>query len=335
MEENQDLLLSIIVPVYNVEDYIRPCIESIFRQNLDEDIFEVIIVNDGTEDRSMEMIQDIIEQHKNITIINQENQGLSVARNNGIAAAKGEYILMPDSDDLLIENSLRPLLEIALETKVDLVVADFLRMTDDEIKQLRFVPIIKDEYRQMNGFDLYANEIIPGEYYVWRTLYRKEFICRNKLKFVPSIYFQDVPFTHESYLRAEKCIRTNRLLNIYRRGHASVSAPSSFKMKNAQDFIVAIAKSWELRHMEGLPLIVKKKHMDYIYDSYINLLYRTIYGIEGTASKVKILKMLKKKAPDLKFTNNIKQIITSLLYRKAPKLYINFLLLRKKYLSSI
>ena len=109
--------LSIIVPVYNVEEYVRACIESIYRQGLNEEEFEVIIVNDGTEDKSIEVIADIINQHHNISVINQENQGLSVARNTGIAAAKGEYILMPDSDDLLIENSLKPLLEKALETK--------------------------------------------------------------------------------------------------------------------------------------------------------------------------------------------------------------------------
>ena len=323
--------LSIIVPVYNVEKYIRPCIESIFKQGLDDMDFEVIIVNDGTKDRSMEMIADIIQQHKNITVINQENQGLSVARNNGITAAKGEYILMPDSDDLLIEHSLKPLLEKALETKADLVVADFLKMPD-EIIPTQSVPIVQEIYRQMTGFDLYINEIIPNEYYVWRTLYRREFIRSNNLSFVPGIFFQDVPFTHESYLRAKKCIRTNHLLNIYRRGHASVSAPSSFKMKNAEDFIVAIAKSWELRNMEGLPIIVKKKHMDYVYKSYINLLYRTLYGIDGTTSKVNILKLLKKEAPDLKFSNNVKQIIASWLYRNAPTLYINLLLIRKKYL---
>ena len=70
MKENSDLQLSIIVPVYNVEKYIRTCIESIYNQGLDEDTFEVIIVNDGTKDRSMDVIQDIIDSHKNITIIN-------------------------------------------------------------------------------------------------------------------------------------------------------------------------------------------------------------------------------------------------------------------------
>ena len=122
--------LSIIVPVYNVEKYVRACIESIFKQGLDESRFEVIIVNDGSTDRSMEVIADIVEQHKNITVFNQENQSLSVARNKGIFLANGEYIFMPDSDDFLIENSLPPLLDKALETKADLVVADFLVIED-------------------------------------------------------------------------------------------------------------------------------------------------------------------------------------------------------------
>ena len=69
--------LSIIVPIYNVEKYIRTCIESIYNQGLSDDIFELILVNDGTPDNSMEVISDIIKGHNNITIIKQENQGLS------------------------------------------------------------------------------------------------------------------------------------------------------------------------------------------------------------------------------------------------------------------
>ena len=89
-DAKKDCLLSIIVPVYNVEKYVRACLESIFRQGLNEDIFEVIIVNDGTEDRSVEVIEDIICEHDNISIIHQENLSLSVARNKGMAVAKGE-----------------------------------------------------------------------------------------------------------------------------------------------------------------------------------------------------------------------------------------------------
>ena len=84
MNNHCNYLLSIIVPVYKVEKYIRPCIESIFKQGLDDADFEVIIVNDGTPDKSMEIIADIIAAHQNITVINQENQGPSMARNNAM-----------------------------------------------------------------------------------------------------------------------------------------------------------------------------------------------------------------------------------------------------------
>lgn len=77
--------LSIIVPIYNVEEYVRPCMESLFRQGLDEECFEIIAVNDGSTDNSIKVIEDLVEKHHNISIINQSNQGLSVARNTGIA----------------------------------------------------------------------------------------------------------------------------------------------------------------------------------------------------------------------------------------------------------
>ena len=81
--------LSIIVPVYNVEQYIKACIESLYRQGISEDDFEVIVVNDGTPDKSIEVVADIINQHSNIIVVEQENQGLSAARNTGLKKANG------------------------------------------------------------------------------------------------------------------------------------------------------------------------------------------------------------------------------------------------------
>lgn len=168
--------LSIIVPVYNVEKYVRPCIESIFKQSLDEERFEVIIVNDGSTDHSMEMIADIVQQYHNITIINQENQGVSVARNNGISVAKGEYILMPDPDDLLVENSLLPLLEKALSTKVDLVVADFLVMNTEDLDNFDVSGLQQRDgsITEKSGEQLLLEDLHPRQCIVWRTLYRRQ-----------------------------------------------------------------------------------------------------------------------------------------------------------------
>ena len=110
--------LSIIVPVYNVEKYIYKCIDSLYHQGLSDDCFEIIIVNDGTLDTSMKIVSSFVDQHSNIKIINQENQGLSVARNNGLAQAEGDYILFVDSDDFIVDNSLGIILQNALNSKL-------------------------------------------------------------------------------------------------------------------------------------------------------------------------------------------------------------------------
>ena len=318
---NDDCLLSIIVPVYNVEKYIRVSIESIFRQNLDEKCFEVIIVNDGTKDRSMEVILDIISQHSNISVVNQENLGLSVARNNGIAKAKGEYILMPDSDDFLIDDSLSVLLDKAIASKVDIVVADFLEMTDEEIDHTTTIPQKDLQIKEKTGEELFLEDLNPHQCYVWRTLFRREFLLKNNLQFVPGIRYQDVPFTHECYLKAKRCLKTPWLLNIYRRGHES--ATYSFNKKKAKELCIAISNTWKLRQLENLPPEVLLKLNDDIFTSFTLLIYFMLYGIKSPKERKEIFAFLRKEIPDLSFSNGLKQIITSFLYNSSPLFYFS------------
>ena len=315
--------LSIIVPVYNVEKYVRPCIESIFKQGLDDADFELIIVNDGTKDRSMEMIADIIQQHNNITVINQENQGLSVARNNGIAAAKGEYILMPDSDDLLIENSLKPLLEKALETKVDLVIADFLSMTDEEIDDYYKKDFKQPElhFKKVVGEQIFLELLNPYQCYVWRTLYRREFLVKENLLFYPGVRYQDIPFTHECYLKANNCIRTNILLNIYRRWQGS--ATKSYKFDNARQFITAISLTWKLRQIEGLSSDLLYKLEENVYISFRTMIYHTLHCIKEKNDRYVLINYINFQAPDLYFNHNIQQRLITFMVKRMPHLFIN------------
>ena len=314
--------LSIIVPVYNVEKYIRPCFESIFRQGLDDADYEIIIINDGTKDRSMEMIADIISQHHNITVVNQKNQGLSVVRNNGIALARGEYIIIPDSDDLLIDNSLPTLLELALKTKADLVVADFLDMIGDEDESLeKYHPQQAEiKYLEMTGEELYLQHLSPFKCYVWRTLFKREFLLENKLTFVPGIYIQDVPFTHECYLKAKKCIKASWLLNIYRRGHES--ATYSFNKKKLKDFSMAIAKTWELTHIDGLSPEVQKKLKNNVFKSFLIMTMFTVLDIDNVSDRIEILNFLKQQAPDIYFKNGASQKFLSFLFKYQPRTFL-------------
>ena len=315
--------LSIVVPVYNVEKYVRTCIESIFKQGLDEKCFEIIIVNDGSTDRSLEVITDIISQHSNIVVINQENQGLSVARNNGIAAAKGEYILMPDSDDILIENSLAPLLEISTDTKADLVVADFFTMTNEEITSFNIKEFMQPEIqlKKVTGKQIYLEVLNPNHCYVWRTLYRREFLITQKLFFYPGIRYQDIPFTHECYLKANNCICTNISLNIYRRWPGS--STNAYKFDNTKHFITAIALTWNLRQIEGLSSDLLYKLEENIYISFRTMIYHTLHTIKQKNDRYALIDYVNFQAPDLYFCHSARQRLTTLMIKTMPHLFIN------------
>lgn len=315
--------LSIVVPVYNVEKYVRTCIESIFKQGLDEKCFEVIIVNDGSTDRSLEVITDIISQHSNIVVINQENQGLSVARNNGIAAAKGEYILMPDSDDILIENSLAPLLEISTDTKADLVVADFFSMTNEEIDDFYKKEFKQPEpqFKKVVGEQIYLELLNPHQCFVWRTLYRREFLVTENLTSYPGIRYQDIPFTHECYLKANNCIRTNILLNIYRKWPGS--STNAYKFDNTKHFITAIALTWKLRQIEGLSSDLRYKLEENIYISFRTMIYHTLHTIKQKHDRYALIDYVNFQAPDLYFCHSARQRLTTLMIKTMPHLFIN------------
>lgn len=321
--------LSIIVPVYQVEKYIRSCIESIFKQGLDDADFELIIVNDGTKDRSMEVIADIISQHDNVIVINQENLSLSVARNNGIAKAQGEYILMPDSDDLLIENSLPLLLEKALETKVDLVVADFLVMYDNEIEQFEGISQNKADFEKKTGKEL-LQDLNPHQCYVWRTLYKRAFIIQEHLEFVPNVCYQDVPFTHECYIKAGNCLRTNRLLNIYRKERKG-SNTASFNLNKAFNYCVVIKKTWELTSIDGLDPMMLKKLQDDVYTTFYIMVHSTLHSNINSSDFRRIINTLNREVPSLRFTNGIKQKVETLLFKNTPLLYVTIRILLRKW----
>ena len=315
--------LSIIVPVYNVEQYIRTCIESIYKQGLDEDRFEVLIVNDSIKDRSMEVIADIIESHKNIVVINQENQGLSMARNNGMAMAKGQYILMIDSDDLLVENSVKPLLEKALETKADMVVADFVKMDDKETEQGKFRSLQSTtiDFTAIRGEDIYLNSLNPTQCYVWHTLYRTAFLRNNNIVFLRGMRYEDIAFTHECYLKATMCLFASNPIYLYRVNRTG-AITASFDIEKAKEFATVIGKTWELKHLQGISQNVVKKIQENLYYSFCLLIYKTMHSVKSPSGQYKILKTLRRTAPDIFFSGSIRQRVESILFRNTPAIYL-------------
>ena len=323
--------LSVIVLVYNVEKYIRPCIKSIFKQGLNESDFEVIIVNDEPPDHSMEVIQDIIYQHSNIIVINQENQGISNTRNNGIGISTGDYLIFLDSDDILLDNSLIKLLKKALETKVVLVVADYLTMTDEEIDHANnhFQYSTNIEYTEKIGEQLFLEDLNPLKSCVWRTLYKKEFLSKNHISFIPGILYEDIPFTHSCYINAQRCIRTNLAFIIYRKRADSLTP---FCMDKTKDYCISIANTWNLSYKEGLSTQVRQKLYNHVFTIFSLMIYLISYERCSIDEKVKAIQHLKVVAPQLSFNDGIKQKIYTFLFKTAPMI---LLIIRSIYTKTI
>ena len=327
--------LSIIVPVFNVEEYIRPCLESILRQGLDNDCFEIIIINDGTPDKSMEVISDIIETHQNIQVINQENQGLSIARNNGLEKASGEYILFVDSDDLLIDNCVPFLLDKAISSKADLIVADFMKKNDEEIENLGKTFKQKDgETKERTGTELFLYDLYPYHCYIWRTIYRRDFLNQNNLRFIPHIIFEDIPFTHQCYLKASLCLRVSWMFIIYRKGHASIT--TTFSSKKALNYCSAISEIWEMSKNESFDYKIRIKLQNDTFVHFSMLLYSlTSCASISRSEKMYVLNYLKKNNPDMRFENGIKQKVVNFLYQRLPSTYMTLRILYAKYLQNL
>lgn len=316
--------LSIILPIYNVEKYVEVCLKSIFRQGIEDDKFEVIIVNDGTEDRSMEVIDNIISSHSNITVINQQNQGLPMARNNGLSIAKGEYILFVDSDDMLIDNSLKPLLNYAIEKKVDLAMADYLEISDNNFPTIKkiFLPEEREKTIETSAEQIYTEDLVPCVCYVWRTLYKRAFLTQNSIQFTPGITYEDQPFTHECFLKAKKCLRAKWPIYIYRTCRPS-AITSTFDIKKAKDMCISIAHSWELTHLQEISPRMQQQLHDNIFLHFKTLTLLIAHDIKNAADRLSIIDFLKKQVPELYFDNGFKQRFISIIFRSWPHGYIH------------
>jgi len=153
-------------------------------------------------------------------------------------------------------------------------------------------------------------------------LYRRNFILENELKFTPGVYCQDVPFTHEAYIKAKRCLRTHWLLYIYRKERPG-AASISFGKKKALDYMIIISKTWELTKLKNLAPEVLHKLQNDIYTSFSLFVHEISFGIKDKNYRTFLLKELKKNAPDLFFSNGLSQWIHSISFRIIPELYFH------------
>ncbi len=195
-----DTLVSIIVPIYNAEKYIARCLDNLLLQTIGN--FEIIAVNDGSQDNSLAILLDYAKKNKYIRVINQKNMGPSSARNKGILKAKGEYIGFVDVDDWIHENMYKEMFETAKRTKAELVMCNFMEEHEGGSNIYNSLPwkdgtiLGKEEIDNsliphLIGlpYEYAPHNIIHGA--VWRCLYKTEILKENNITFPEDLTFTE------------------------------------------------------------------------------------------------------------------------------------------------
>ena len=227
--------ISIIIPVYNAEKYLRQCLDSILNQSFRD--FEVLLIDDGSKDGSGEICDEYAEKDKRIRVWHQENQGVSGARNVGLKNAQGEWIYFPDADDIVMSDAYSMMLAIAGE-ETDYVMCGY--EVYDEKGQCTYAISIRQQKnidRDAALMEMFTSTDYRYQGYLWNKLFKASIIKENNLSFVRGIKFNEDRLFNVSYLCQIKGKVTYTTTPVYKYIERSTSAMASLTQRYNPDFI--------------------------------------------------------------------------------------------------
>lgn len=227
-------VLSIIIPIYNVEVYIRRCLDSIYNQHVSDELFEIIAVNDGSPDNSMHIVEEFMKCHTNLKIINKSNGGVSSARNMGVSIALGNYLLFVDPDDYICQNSLSALIMLLDKKCNDIFVLRSYISDSNHTENYKWIELfnVKQSY---TGDHLLKQNYVRGS--VCGCAFLKSFIKSNEILFPEGIAnFEDTIFMILSmcYAKSIRFVDIDFYEVFVRAGSASTSVNSNRVIKSAK-----------------------------------------------------------------------------------------------------
>lgn len=223
-------LVSVVIPVYNVDQYLHQCVDSVLSQSYKN--IEVILVDDGSTDESGRICDDYAACNDSVIVIHKENAGLSEARNTGLSNASGEYISFIDSDDWIEFNNCSEMVELSLKHDSDFVFSDGLCFEDSEKKyNIKQSYKRKKQYASDKGIEVFRELQKNREFqcavqfYLWST----SFLKKNRLLFYPGILYEDMLFTFRAFLYADNVSHCHKPLyhRRYRKGSIVTSKITS------------------------------------------------------------------------------------------------------------
>ena len=228
--------LSIIISVFNLEKYITKCINSFLNQDIPTDIYEIIIIDDGSTDNSSKLIKDYVSGHHNISYYFKENGGASSARNLGLKYAKGEYIWFFDGDDWVKSNILKTIINKFDKYKTDIIFLNY-EYINEENKILYKTTFTNHNKQIFNGLDFF--DIAPGDFIMpHRFIIKRDFIINNKITFIEGITFEDDEWAPRILYHTKSCYVIMEPIYFYlKRGN---SLMSSFNLNKIPSFLKVI-----------------------------------------------------------------------------------------------
>ena len=255
-------MVSIIIPVYNVEEYIEECLESILAQTYKD--IELLVVDDGSTDNSLGLIRGYENKFKKIRIFTQQNKGVSEARNLTLNYASGEFVLYIDPDDFLEPVMIEKMVNKAQKYNSDITICGYyLYYSKDNANNKIFTYGINESksLSSLEVIDMMLNYKLQGQ--LWNKLFKKELLINNNFKFEPGRYIQDIFPVFKAVLKSNNIIFVDEPLYYYRQRMSSTVNKKSKKL--AEDYFHA---------MYSIMNYIKEENVKVNKDSYVA--FRTI-----------------------------------------------------------
>lgn len=317
--------LSIIIPAYNVQQYLSKCLDSLLIQDIPKSDYEIIIINDSSEDKSLEIAKSYLIKYQNFIILNnQENKGIGGARNVGIREATGKYIFFVDADDFVQPDSIGELLYCIENENLDI-----LRFNYDAIHENgAIIPKMKNAlYRTIYSKDIVDGETFLTDYlgwacYPWSFLFKASLIKDNRLFFDDSIYFEDVEWLVRVLPFAKRVRSLDKQVYLYLQRSGSVTQSVHIEKKNK----VVSDKLYLVDKLKQLSQTTLNKKISLWCNGMISLIFMGILAYvenELPARKKEIIELLynQKNLPLKSYHFTSKQKRDLYLINISPPLY--------------
>ena len=238
-------MLSIVVPVYNVEKYVAECLESL----LQLDDAEIIVVNDGSSDSSLEVVVGIQQRNKNIKVITQENAGLSAARNSGLMACTGDYVYFVDSDDIANDFGVSEAYDYAKKKNLDIAQCHIEVFKDGAFNERHLFRDVR--YRKnseiLNGDKYFKKYVRSGEFPipVFSNIYKRSYLLKHDLCFLNGVIHEDVEWVPRVFSMAGDVAFLNKTICYYRIREGSITNEQMLsKGSRSLDSLLVILKRY-------------------------------------------------------------------------------------------